>query len=124
MRILSFLFLLLTAPLSLAAQQTLADFTVEGSRFESSGQNSHTRFGLLASPEAAAHLQAEAAKYDYIRADIQPLDNQRFICDLYVTGQPEAAYVQKLFISFGIEGVQTSGGRLEVSECVSFLESF
>ena len=119
-------FLILTALMvglsAATAQGPVASLTTGARLFESDGNQTITRFTLLGSAEQAAFMQAEAAKYpEMIRLEVAPSAAGRYDCMLHVTGQPEASYVYKLFLSFGIEKLLVDGQQAALSELAGIL---
>ena len=119
-------FLILTALMvglsAATAQGPVASLTTGARLFESDGNQTITRFTLLGSAEQAAFMQAEAAKYpEMIRLEVAPSAAGRYYCMLHVTGQPEASYVYKLFLSFGIEKLLVDGQQAALSELAGIL---
>lgn len=104
-------------------QAPVAVFSPNQRAFEVKGEQSITRFNLQATEEAMATIEADAAKYPgMVDLSFTALSAGLYSCVLTINGQPQAEYIHKMFMSFGIEEIQTSEGRKPLSDVVSVLQ--
>jgi hypothetical protein len=107
--------------LAASAQKPTADFSHTTNPFEVSENRSVTRFNLIAKPDQLEYILLEAAKYNTLKLAFTPDPAGQYNCVLTVNDQPQAEYIHKLFLSFGIGGIITGSGHHDLDQLVPFL---